>query len=322
MKRVLLQVADTGPLESLVVMMRSAGYECLVPNDGLRRELSELGGLVLSSEHLQRSMGYAAPMHIQSTGSMDGVDLYVDVKAHQIRHKFQRRYGKPILWYRINGGRPEHVPGRGDEINPGCPVVTPNQWYKDRSDAYVFWPQYVRHNDHVTERPTRFELPICLIHNINGWGYQDLIPAMKSLGVRMYGRGSPDGLIQHRDVASRLKYAVAMVHLKSSDAPGYALLEAMASACPIICTRRLMWRCRMQELLIPGETCLVFDRETHEGLTAADVTNCTMEVSKHLQQLRDPQYNRYIGENGRRKLHELMWRDDGSFKTWMERHFQ
>src|SRR6185295_9449260 len=101
---------------------------------------------------------------------------------------------------------------------------------------------------------------------------------------------------------------------------GYALLEAMASGCPVVCTRRLIWRCQMQELLIPDVTCLVFDRETHEGLTPLDVTNCTMEVSKHLQKLRDPAYNKQIGEAGRVQLHKLMWGDIGGFDKFMRRH--
>lgn len=32
MKTAILQVADTGPLESLVVMLRSVGYECFLPD--------------------------------------------------------------------------------------------------------------------------------------------------------------------------------------------------------------------------------------------------------------------------------------------------
>lgn len=320
-KNALLQVADTGPLESLVVMMESAGYRCFLPGDVLRNELSKLGGLVLSPAYLERTMGYAKPMAMPIADAMHGIDLYVDVKAHQIREKFTKKYGIPILWYRINGGKPEHVPGCGDEVNPGCPIVTPNQWYKDVANAYTFWPHYCRHNDHSTSRTDRYTHPVCLIHNVNGWGYQDLVPSMKALGVRFFGRGSPDGLLKHGAIPTLLHNALAMVHLKSNDAPGYALLEAMASGCPVVCTRRLIWRCKMEELLIPGETCLVFDRETHEGLTPADVVNCTMEVSKHLEALKNPEYNRKIGECGRSRLRELMWRDDGSFRTWMERNF-
>lgn len=319
-KRAVLQVADTGPLESLVVMLEEAGYECLLPGPKLRRELSALGGLVLAPEDLQASMGYEPPKDLQRVESLRNIDLYVDVKAHQIRERFTKQYGIPILWYRINGGQPEHVPGRGDEVNPGCPILTPNQWYKGREDAYAFWPYFYRFDrysrDLIVDGP-----PICLIHNINGWGYQDLVPHMRGLGVRCYGRGSPDGLVQHKDVPYLLSRALCTVHLKSNDAPGYAIYESMASGCPIVCTRRLIWRCKMQELLIPNETCLVFDRETHDALTSEDVASCVADVATHLYQLKDPAVNRGIGEAGRQKLLDLMWEDAEGFASWMRRMF-
>jgi hypothetical protein len=173
---------------------------------------------------------------------------------------------------------------------------------------------------------SRYAPPLCLIHNIAGWGYRDLLDHMRGLGVRCHGAGSPDGLVQHREIPVRLSTALAMVHLKSSDAPGYALYEALAAGCPLVCTRRLIWRCQMQELLIPGKTCLVFDRETHEGLTVEDVVECTREVGEHLQRLADPTENRRIGEAGRQRLKEVMWSADRegdltSLRTFLQRQF-
>jgi hypothetical protein len=170
----------------------------------------------------------------------------------------------------------------------------------------------------------RYEPPICLIHGAVGWGYGALFSAMRALGVKIYGYGSPDGLIPHGAVAERLATAVAYVHLKSSDAPGYALYEALAAGCPVVCTRRLIWRCRMQDLLVPGETCLVFDRETHEGLTEQDVGVCTAEVRQYLNHLSDPTFNREIGLAGRERLLEVMWRPDRDgpgFVDWVRRNF-
>lgn len=82
----------------------------------------------------------------------------------------------------------------------------------------------------------------------------------------------------------------------------------------------------MQELLIPGKTCLVFDRETHDGLTEQDVRECTKEVKEHLDTLAHPAINKQIGMAGRRKLKELMWNpektsDMESLKVFMEKHF-
>lgn len=372
-KVAILQVADTGPLESLVVMLRTAGYKCLLPGEELKAELRSIGcDTVLDVESLVRGMGYSRPMDLPlaEPTHMTGAALYVDVKGHRngprvIEH-WPNLKGK-VLWYRINGGKPEHVVNargdHGDEVNPPCPVLTPNQWYKGdmkecktcghtssalvcdftglcdkcQTDnwryfgnrAYTCWPPFVRfHNYASQERPDAswYQPPVCLIHNLTGWGYGRLVEPFRGLGVRMYGAGSPDGLLPHHDVPNVLNMALAYVHLKSSDAPGYVLYEAMAAGCPVICTRRLIWRCRMQGLLISGETCLVFDRETHDALSDEDVENCTAQVHTHLRALQREEYNRLIGKAGRERLLSVMWNEHNpedvvSLRDFLRRNF-
>jgi hypothetical protein len=351
MTTAILQVADTGPLESLVVMLRAVGWVCKMPNVVLRRELRSLGcDTVLDVADLVRGMGYEDPLAIDEAGpeEMAGPStVYVDVKAHRNGPKVWAKWSNLIdrtLWYRINGGRPEVVPGAGDEVDPPCPVLTPNQWYRDSEAiqsltcrrAYVCWPPFLRFDDYYSKHPRPFgtsdlppvyDGPLCLVHNLYGWGYGALVHRFRAeLGVRCYGAGSPDGLLPHYHVPRLLLTALAMVHLKSSDAPGYALYEALAAGCPIVCTRRLIWRNRMQDLLIPGETCLVFDRETHEGLSEEDVHQCTAEAKAALERLRDPTENRRIGLAGRERLKALMWSPDrpgdvSSLQTFLQRMF-
>lgn len=407
MKKAILQVADTGPLESLVIMLKEAGYDCFLPDEQLRRQLRTWGlDTVLDIEGLVRGWGYEEPRPLPFARFDDlfRADLYVDVKAHRNGPRLWRHVPTlkdKTLWYRINGGKPEHVikggatctrcdglgkvvegfegaipcyrgtdnlrtvywcaacngVGKiggedcGDEVDPPCPVLTPNMWYKAKTfdemstnrdevkgcpiappfadKAYSCWPPFARIGDHLhprekMSRNSTWGNPICLVHNLEGWGYGRLIEAARSLGVRCHGAGSPDGLVNHREVPTLLSRCLCMVHLKSSDAPGYALLEALESACPVVCTRRLIWRNRMEELLIPGETCLAFDRETHDALSDEDVRSCTEELKHHLTQLADLEVNRQIGEAGRRKLLELMWtkeRDGAGFKAWMEKMF-
>lgn len=324
--RAILQVADTGPLESLVIMLRSVGIDCYLPDERLKGALRSLNcDTVLDINTLVDHWGYDKPMRLPGAGvaMMQEKDVvYVDVKAHRNGPKVWAAWPNlkdRTLWYRINGGKPEHVVNErgdhGDEVNPPCPVLTPNRWYMDpkciKGSPYRFyscWPPFYRFDEYYPRHGrSPVTEPICLIHRVEGWGYGALLGKMRSLGVKVHGLGSPDGLLNHRNIPQKLSTALCMVHLKSSDAPGYALYEALAAGCPIICTRRLIWRSRMQELFIPGETCLVFDRETHDGLTEKDIVECNKEVAQALVTLSDPEENRRIGMNGRNRLREIMW---------------
>lgn len=381
-KSAILQVADTGPLESLVSMLDSIGYVCHVPDRELRNKLREIGcDTVLAQEDLVKGMGYEYPewngQRLPEVGPsfMKSADLYVDIKAHRCYSKVVATWPNlknKVLWYRINGGEPEHVINdrgdHGDEVDPPCPLVTPNQWYNyqrfcarckwGRSSglmlfngtcpkcggkdwintswkAYCMWPEFVKFSEYShqrtdpVDRPNhdRFHSPICLIHNVGGWGYRDMINPVRDLGVKIFGVGSPDGLIDHKAVKIRLRTTVAMVHLKSNDAPGYALYEAMASSCPIILPRRLIWRCKMHEMFQPGHNCLVFDRETHDPLTQDEVRICTREIEDAITQLSDPKENKRIGTAGKETLMKLMWSrfklsDVDSFREFMNQHFK
>lgn len=364
----IIQCADTGPLESLVVMLRAVGYSCYVTSKVLNRELRSIGcDTVIDNEDLVRGMGYDVPFEIPQAGiaDMSRRDIFfIDLKAHRNGPKIWSRWphleGR-ILWYRINGGKPEHVVNErgdhGDEINPCCPVITPNQWYKVSGEReyvgqdelghqninwptewrkgiregkfYTFWPPFYRWSDYLDKYPrpdltVQYDNPVCLIHNLEGWGYRDLIYEFQELGVKMYGRGSPNGLIEHSRIPKMLSTALCMVHLKSSDAPGYALYEACAAGCPIVLTRRLVWRNRMQELF-DTDTCLMFDRETHDPLTEWDVRDCVGDVYRHLKDLQDPVRNAAYGLMARGRLQHLMWnekRDRQSLDDFLTRNFK
>lgn len=331
-------------------MLRSVGWDCLLPDAGLRDALRSLGcDTVLGVDDLVRSGSYDEPLEkLRPAGvrDMDADDVvYVDVKAHRNGPKVWRRWPRlesRTLWYRINGSAPEHVVNQygdmGDEVHPPCPVLTPNRWYADPEswtcwvgDAdrfYSFWPPFVRWDDYQRsrEKNRRYSPPLCLVHNVAGWGYGPLVGPLRELGVRIHGQSEPDGLLPHREVAARLTSALCYVHLKSSDAPGYAIYEAMAAGCPVVVPRRLIWRSRMGELLEAGITCLVFDRETHDPFSQDDVESCTIEVQAHMKFLADPEVNRLFGEAGRERLRNVMWSlqreaDVTSLREFLTRHF-
>lgn len=334
--KAILQVADTGPLESLVVMLRSVNWECFLPDSRLRDKLRSLGcDTVLDIDHLVSGMGYERPMALPLAGvsHMERNDVvYVDIKAHRNGPRIWKTWPHleyRTLWYRINGCAPEHVVNNrgdhGDERNPPCPILTPNLWYREEGPdkpwsnrAYAVWPPFYRWNEYfdVHGRPeSTYNNPICLIHNLEGWGYGRMIKPLRDLGVKCYGDRSPDGLIPHKSVPKALSTSLAMVHLKSSDAPGYALYEALAAGCPLIVSRRLIWRNRMEGLFMPEETCLVFDRETHDALSAEDVQRCTQEIKDGLYRLSYPSENQRIGNAGRERLKHLMWSDKQSWNV-------
>ncbi|MDB4786233.1 hypothetical protein OAG36_00715 [bacterium] len=346
MKTAILQVADTGPLESLVVMLEHAGYECYIPDANTRRMLKTKGlESVCDIDVLVRSGSYEEPKPIPcaTIQMMQTTDLYVDVKAHKNGPKLWRsipHLEDKTLFYCINGANPFDTPTSGakkgeDRTNLPCPVLSPNLWYRTEgvwSDrAYSMWPKFMRFDDYLPENPRSeaYSDPICLVHNLRGWGYHIMKEGMQSLNVQLHGWGSPAGPLHHSKLPDVLSKTIAMVHLKSSDAPGYALYEALAAGCPIIASQRLIERCLMQELFIDGETCLVFD--TVDDLdkillnhTQLEIDRSIRQTAEHLERLRDPVENARIGTNGRNKLKELMWnveRDGEGFKQFMRRMF-
>ena len=320
MKLAICNVADTGPLESLVVMLRTVGYTCVLPDRKLKDYLRLIGvDTVVEIHSLVSNMGYDAPIKLPEVGisAMQNA-LYVDVKAHRNFERVRAKFpNQEVLWYRINGGEPSNT--KGDELNPPCPVLTPNQWYKGRDDSYTCWPPFFRMHEYL--RKGMYDDPVCLTHNLVGWGYGKLLPAMRKLGVKCYGNRSPDGAVEHKYIPGLLATAKCLVHLKMSDAPGYSLYEALSAACPIICSRKLIARNRMEELFEPGETCLVFDDVDGES----NPDKCVLEILSALQVLGSQRENWRIGEAGRARLKSIMWsstRNAKSLKDFMERMYR
>lgn len=342
-KIAIVNVSDTGPLESIVVMLQSVGYVCLIPNEQLKRQLRNAGcDTVLDIQNLVSRMGYENPFHIAEATpeDMGKASVFVDVKAHRNAPKIWEAWPNlkdKVLWYRINGGMPEVTEKGGDEMNLICPILTPNLHYANdpvKADffdwdrrAYVMWPPFYRFSEYGYRQNLSGE-PICLIHNVGGWGYSTLIDKVREIGVRCYGVGSPDGLIRHEKLKEMFQRTVAMVHLKSNDCPGYALYESIAANCPVIVSRRLIGRMAMQDLFIEGETCYCFDRE-EDGLpfTEQDAVTCQAEIMEGLRRLSDSQENARVGENARYKLANLMWDADKpgcreSLFDFMSRNFK
>lgn len=200
------------------------------------------------------------------------------------------------------------------------------------SKSYVFWPPYPRSEPYdVAVRPAGYSSdsyrePYCLCHSIRAWGYGGIIDECKRLGVSMYGNNSPAGQVSHAQVPGIAANALCLVHLKSVDCPGWALYEAMLAGCPVVVGRLFNSRCLSYSLLQHGETCLEFGVPASMEYGRGDpmLDKCLEDIKAALERLKDQAENRRIGENGRRRLNELMWRegrDGDSFRAFMRRHF-
>lgn len=324
MNTAILQHADTGAIESMAVMMHAIGWECALPSNDLKNALRGLRcDTVCDVDTMVRQWGYEPPSFQGKPLPEVGVSdlsrtdvVLMDVKAHRNAEKIWKRWpGLKVIWHRVNGSEPENVPGKGNEIDPPVPVLTPDLWYRERGPwsnrSYAYWPPFYRIDDYVRPRPTiSYDPPLCLINNIGGWGHGAMVEPVRKLGVKCYGLDSPEGLVHHSNVPGLLSRALCMLHLKSNDAPGYALYESLAAACPIVCSWRLINRCKMHDLFIPGETCLVFDRDSTDVRGPLDLDESMALLVKALGQLSDPRENVRIGLNGRNRLKEVMWSPD------------
>lgn len=137
-KIALCRVSDTEPLLSLVRMLEYVGYECVLPDRGLRNYLRGIDCLNVDEfKDLQANLGAEMPpSRLREVNFEDliggAVDLYVDVNAFR---------NGPLLWhhwpalerrtlcYFINGGPPRDTVDKGNGIEIPCPVITTNRWY-------------------------------------------------------------------------------------------------------------------------------------------------------------------------------------------------
>ena len=196
--------------------------------------------------------------------------------------------------------------------------------------AYTFWPPYPRSDQYLSidrGNLSTYDAPYCLCHNVQAWGYGEIVVPCVKEGMRFYGNGSPHGQISHSLVPRIASEALALVHLKSVDCPGWALYEALLAGCPVVVGRLLNSRMLAYDLLSGGDTCLEFGvpASLEYGRGDPDLEKCLRDIKEALVQLHSPKENQRIGENGRRRLKELMWtpaRDGDSFNLFMKELFK
>ncbi len=196
--------------------------------------------------------------------------------------------------------------------------------------AYVMWPPYPRSFDYdvIDRRKTTppYTNPFCICHSARAWGYGGILSECVDLGIRFHGNNSPAGQVSHSQVPGICATGIALVHPKSVDCPGWALYEALLAGVPVVTGRLLNSRMLAYDLLDHEVTCYEFGvpATLEYGRGDPDLPGCLRDIKHALERLSDPEENRRIGEAGRKRLNELMWRSDRdghSFRCFMARHF-
>lgn len=135
-KLALCRVSDTEPLLSILPMLEGAGYECVLPDRGIRDYLRTLGGNNVDEfVDMHRRWGAEMPpdrLREARLDVLDKLDLYVDVNGLnglKLAEEHPNMKGK-ILCYFINGGEPRNVTDKGDCQTPAFPMMTTAQHYR------------------------------------------------------------------------------------------------------------------------------------------------------------------------------------------------
>lgn len=330
-KLAILHVPHEQCEKSIQEMLSSVGYLVL----GIGPELSRLVNRYMKPVVASRLVDKAVP------ADMVSCDLFVTVKHYNLPNIYRnyRQLKKKVLWFDINGGVPGEVITRELQksypLKVPIPYVSANKRYVDGSEYKVSGPRYIcyipLHNRKellkAAHQRVVTEPPVCLVHNPSNWGYGWLVePLRVQHGVRFYGsHGAPDGLLEPRQTKNKLTSALCMVHAKGRDCPGCALYESLLVGCPVIITDLFLRRTLYTDLYVDGETCLVVKDDP--SMCIDDRRNHLMkQLASCLERLKDPQENKRIGSNGRRRIVQLMWSSDrkqdvDSFASFMEQNF-
>jgi hypothetical protein len=225
-KNAILNIADTGALESTAMMLTAAGYKCYRPGPVLLAKIRQASATpVFSVEDLHDDFGYDWPRvnDLADLGDMASCDLFVDVKAHVNYPHLVRRWPNlagRVLWCCLNGGDPLKRKDGLPWADPPCPVLTNNQWYN------------------------------CLNRCI-GCG------AMSDLEMEEPHKSSPAS--RYKDCQWPVEDVPWAGRAYACYPVGYATVEALASEVPFVCTSFYISETRLGQLVEPDRTCCVFD---------------------------------------------------------------
>lgn len=86
--------------------------------------------------------------------------------------------------------------------------------------------------------------------------------------IYLYGQNNPDGMLHmgkyyHNDeVLEKMKSSIAILHIKTTDAPGFSLMRALLLGKPLIVTEMFLKNTKMHNILNKN-TCFITDSENN-----------------------------------------------------------
>ncbi len=225
--------------------------------------------------------------------------LLVDTHPDAVAALRSRGWNGPILlvwqmpvgpdWVRENLKPSSRVGSLGWSTSVGREVARMNICPNDH-----FWPPYCGIALDQTQRSTVGDWLITIVENADGWSNPGVLRNLRDhprTRLELYGGGPPDWSrkIPQDALFARIRGSLAMYHLKPFDTPGLAVMEAALQGVPILFPHDWVRLTGSEELFEDGRSCFIVPTDAERVVEVAE-------------RLRDPELNRSIGSEGRRRM--------------------
>lgn len=231
-------------------------------------------------------------------GHMPKNALFVDAYPHTEQRFRRAGIPNPLLIFWIEPRGPEAIkswrPGGSTGVLAQCPRVGAALEGTAIPSSF-FWAPYP---DPLKRNPREGFGPevVMVLHNAANWVGKSLNALKQAeFPFALYGKanGAWGQKIAHDELIRRIRHARCLLHTKSFDTPGYALLEAALQGVPPILTPTFLRKTGTEDVWEDGETCVLLKDTTYPSIRDAVV------------RLGDTERNLAIGRNAQERLEKL-----------------
>jgi len=289
MKTAVVHAVHSISIRIISWMLREIGYEVFVAGPSFRQFLPGYTNAGPTPDICRGGIDFA---------KMPKDALFVDTHPEAEKVLRQRGWNGPILmiwqmpvgpeWVRANFRPGRRVGSLGWSTSVGRAIKEMALCPNDH-----FWPPYYGPLDQSPRGSIGKNL-ITVIENACGWSNVGVLEQLRDdpeARLELYGGGPPPWALRIPQVElfAKMRESLAMYHPKPFDTPGLDVMEAALQAVPIIFCPDWMRPTEATDVFEPGVSCLVAETQKMAVLDAA-------------KRLRDPDENRRIGLEGRRRL--------------------